>query len=529
MWKSSYQSMTLQLEALRQDHGVKDAEIGLAVIELLQTNSLAQGELKDVPGARLPIVALGWWLFVRAPWLQAAQLTLATMTLDLMINAQRSLDEVLADIATLEQSSEDQVDQEPPYDELVELMRALEPLAKPPEALEDEDLSQRILDAFALMREHKDAVDEAKAKIMSRLLDEFGELGKSGSLKPLYDLDQSTSHLGESSDVIALLEASQKAYQEGELGQALDGFNEVLANEPDNPEALVGRGVIRATSNNLDGALEDLDRAIESRQDYTIAWINRGLIHYANQALEQAIADFSSALEVDGTLVEAWLNRSSARAQQGLLEEALEDVNQAVKLAPGMARARVDRAVIHRAMGNVVAATRDYEEATGLDPYHADAWAGRGFLLLEIGELEAAKQDLTRAIELEPWRSVLYYNRGNAYAGTGNFEEAIADYDSVLEIDEDDIEARMNRGTAKLKLGDFKGALEDWDRIIRIAPHQPDAYLRRGVVLMMGDEANFAVRDFEQALAVAPAGWTMREVTKEKLAEARELAAKTSN
>lgn len=527
MWKSLYQSLNIQINALRSDHGIKDAELGLALIELLQTNSLGQGELKDIKGARVPMLGLAWWLFVRAPWLQADQLTLANMNLDLVMNATRSLDDVLADIATLEQSSADGVDQLPTPKTLKPLMLKLAPLAKPPKEFTDKDLTKRILSAFALMREHKDTVDAAKAEIMARLFDEFGAPSNSASLKSLYSLEgDATSHLNDSEEIIAAIEAAQRAYQDGELADALQGFNDVLARDPDEPEALVGRGVIRATTNDLDGALTDLDRAIKLKPDYTIALINRGLTHYANQSLEEAIQDFSGAIEVDGTLIEAWLNRSSARAQLGQFEEALKDADQAVRLSPGMARARVDRAVLHRAMGHVAAAMEDYAEASGLDPYHADAWAGRGFLLLEIGELEASKQDLTRAIELEPWRSVLFYNRGNAHAGTGSFEEAIADYDRVLDIDEEDIEARMNRGTAKLKLGDFKGALEDWDRVIRIAPHQPDAYLRRGVVLMMGDEANFAVRDFEQALEVAPEDWPMRDVTGEKLEEARALVVK---
>ena len=75
----------------------------------------------------------------------------------------------------------------------------------------------------------------------------------------------STADDASSSEALTkLLDDAQRAYEEGELGEALSGFEAVLAREPGHVEALVGRGVIRATTQDMDGALEDLDQAIEA-------------------------------------------------------------------------------------------------------------------------------------------------------------------------------------------------------------------------------------------------------------------------
>lgn len=534
MWNTLYQDLQSQLDTLRGEHDLKDAELALAMLELLQTRQLSQSvKLPSSAEVRQQVEdtlwPLAWWLFVRAPWLQHDQLVLSNMTLDLVLNAQRSLDEAMADLATLEQAVRDGVNTFAEQQELVPLMGKIAHLAKLPESsrgLGAETLRNHTIEALEVMRQNKDLVDDARSKIMARLFDEFGSADNQDNLRQLFTLRGagSTADDASSSEALTkLLDDAQRAYEEGELGEALSGFEAVLAREPGHVEALVGRGVIRATTQDMDGALEDLDQAIEANPEHVIALVNRGLTHYAANNLEHAIEDFSRALAQDDTLVEAWLNRSSARAQMGALEEALEDATRAVELAPGMARARVDRAVIRRAMGDAAGAVEDYGMATEIDPLHADAWAGRGFLLLELGELEAAKVDLTRAISFQPWHGVLYYNRGNVHAGLGEFAEAIRDYSKVLDLDEDDFEARMNRGTALLKQGDIKGALEDWDRLTRIYPHEPDAYLRRGVVLLMSDEVTYAIRDFERALEVAPKDWTMRPITEEKLREAQSL------
>ncbi len=534
MWNSINNTLQSKLDTLHSTHNIKDPEIGLALLELLQTNQLSQGPLKNIPDAEHTLWMLAWWMFVRAPWLQQDQLVLANMSLDLVLNAQRTLHETLEDLATLEQAVADHVDEYPSDEKLNEFMSKLAKFAEIPSAnhtLAKDVYQEHVLNALELMRQHKAEIDEVKATIMSQLFDEFGRPENQEHLQGLFSLEQTTSvHTPEvEGDQQEAVEAAQKLYEEGNMGEALDRFNAILITHPDQVDALVGRGVIHATTQHMDKAFRDLDRAIELEPRHVVALINRGLAYYANEQLEDAIKDFSEAIALDDQLVEAWLNRSSAYAQIGQLEQALDDVNKAVQLTPGKARPRVDRAVIHRAMGNASAALEDYNMATDVEPYHADAWAGRGFLLLELGELDAAKQDLDRAIELEPWRAVLYYNRGNVHAGLGQFEDAIKDYDRVLDIDEEDLEARMNRGTAYLKLGQFKEALEDWDRLIRLYPHEPDAYLRRGVVLMMSGELGFAIKDFEQALEVAPREWPMRDVTEEKLQEAQVDFQKESN
>ena len=537
MWNALYQDLQSQLDTLRAEHDLKDAELALAMLELLQSHQLSQSIKLSSEDARQQLEgtlwSMAWWIFVRAPWLQHDQLVLSNMTLDLVLNAQRSLDEALADLTMLEQAVRDDVNTFAEQEELIELMNKLEPLANLPLSSQDltpDTLRGRTIEALELMRQHREQVDEARSRIMARLFDEFGSTENQSSLRELFTLEAGSPADGADleKDVATLLEEAQRAYEEGEIGEALSGFEAVLAHDAEQVDALVGRGVIRATTQDIDGALLDLNLAIEKAPNHLVALVNRGLTYYASEEMERAIEDFTRALEQDDTLVEAWLNRSSARAQLGELEAALGDASRAVELAPGMARARVDRAVIRRAMGDAAGAVEDYAMATEIDPHHADAWAGRGFLLLELGELEAAKVDLTRAISFQPWRSVLYYNRGNVHAGLGEFDEAIRDYGRVLEIDEDDFEARMNRGTALLKQGDVKGALEDWDRLTRLYPHEPDAYLRRGVVLLMSEEVTHAIHDFEQALSVAPKDWAMREVTEEKLAEATQQLSKPS-
>ena len=528
MWDNELNRLREDLDTLRARDGVADAELGLAVFDLLKRGRIQRRELAKSPETRHALGRLAWWMFVRAPSLRPSYLVLSPMSLELVMNASRTLDETLDDLAMLEQADAEHVQEEPERPalaELMELFREHGELVEQFDQLDIEKLHVKLYEPLKAMLEHKPAIDALTSEVLDGLLDEFGQLGKEGALRELFESNQQpTGDLSEAiaeTNINAAIEKGQRAYEAGELDEALGHFDGVLKRAPDEVDALVGRAVILATINETDAALASLDRAIELAPRHTWALLNRGLVRYALLQMEAAERDFKAALEVDDSVVEAWLNLASARAQQGNFDEALADIARAIELAPEMARPRVDRAVLYKATGAIELALEDYTSAIELDAYHADAWAGRGSLYLELGEFTRAREDLDRAIDIEPWRSVLYYNRGNSFAAQGELAEAIKDYDKVLEIEAEDTEALINRGTAKLKLDDLRGALEDWDQALRIDPYQPDAYLKRGVVLLLTDEPEHAAQDMMRALELAGPEWPFREAAEAKLAEAQ--------
>ncbi len=530
MWNLPMNQLRTLYADVVERTALADAEIARAVLSLFQGDEITQqGPMSSDDGAKRLASTLAWWLFLRAPSLRVDYLVLSPMTLDLVLQNARSIDEVLDDLSTLEQAAKEGVE-----DDLEHLVSAKmrEAFAKYGAmrrdllGLEEEELHALITEGLRAYNEDPEVSEAITREVMDDLLDEFDQTGRTGTLRALFEgttppdetMEDGQSELDSPAAYAARAELH---YEEGELELAMRDFARALSMEPTSIRALVGLAVIRASVNELDQAIDLLDRALSHAPEDLSALHNRALVRYARGEFEQAIADFGEVLAQDEDNGEAWLNRANARAEFGAFDEALEDATRAAALLPDSSRPLVDRAVIQRAMGDYNGAIEDFGEALGRDAEDADALAGRGFIYLEHGHFEKAEADLDQAIARQSWRGLLYYNRGNARGARGNFEGAIEDYTRAVEIDEEDIESLINRGTAHLKLENIKEALEDWDRALRIDPYQPEAHLKRGAVLLLSDEPEYALRDLEQALENAPEGWEFEEAARMQLAEAR--------
>jgi tetratricopeptide (TPR) repeat protein len=523
-----------QLRALYADvverTALADAEIARAVLSLFQGDEITQqGPMASDPGAKRLASILAWWLFLRAPSLRVDYLVLSPMTLDLVLQNARSIDEVLEDLSTLEQAAKEGVEDDLEHLVSAKMREAFAThgaLRDDLQELEEDALHAIIVQGLEAYNEDPEVSEAITREVMDDLLDEFDQTGRTGTLRALFEgtnlpdetMEDGQAELDSPSDYAARAEMH---YEEGELELAMRDFARALSLEPTSIRALVGLAVIRASVNELDQAIDLLDRALAHDPEDLSALHNRALVRYARGEFEEAIADFGAVIDRDAEDGEAWLNRANARAETGAFDEALADATRASELLADSSRPLVDRAVIKRAMGDHDGAIKDFGEALERDAEDADALAGRGFIYLEHGHYEQAEKDLDAAIERQSWRGLLYYNRGNARGARGNFEGAIEDYTRAIEIDEDDIESLINRGTAHLKLENLKGALEDWDRALRIDPYQPEAHLKRGAVLLLNDEPEYASRDLEQALENAPEGWEFEDAARMQLAEAR--------
>jgi tetratricopeptide (TPR) repeat protein len=95
-----------------------------------------------------------------------------------------------------------------------------------------------------------------------------------------------------------LAEAGQ-LFQQGEALEAIKKYDEVLANDPDNREALAYRGWLVALAGLPEEGLEYIDRAIAVDPDYADARFFRGFILDRQGKPEEALVELRAFLEND--------------------------------------------------------------------------------------------------------------------------------------------------------------------------------------------------------------------------------------
>jgi tetratricopeptide (TPR) repeat protein len=168
---------------------------------------------------------------------------------------------------------------------------------------------------------------------------------------------------------------SQKAQADQELcrsyrQRAMEDFLCVLFSEPDNAEAIFGRGRCRYVANDFVGARQDIDRSISLGKRDARAYTTSAALRFQQQDFAGMLTDAETAMSFEPDNLYAYFYRGVAR-------ENLRDKKGALE---------------------------DYEKATGLDDlsYQGQILGRRGILRLEKGEFFEGLGDLLNSLKFLP-------------------------------------------------------------------------------------------------------------------------------
>ena len=272
------------------------------------------------------------------------------------------------------------------------------------------------------------------------------------------------------SQVAALFKQGLELHQQGQLAQARQIYEQVLAKQPTHFDALHLSGAIAAQSKNPALAVELIGKAIEINPKNAAAYSNRGLALNELKRVEEAITSYDKAIAIKPDFAEAYSNRGIALKELKRYEEALVS----------------------------------YDRAIAIKPDYADAYSNRGNALNELKRYEEALASYDRAIEIKPDFAEAYSNRGNALKKLKRVEEALASYDRAIEIKPDYADSYYNRGIALKELKRYEEALASYDRAIAIKPDYAEAFANRGVLLQDLKRLEEALASYDKAIAIKP-------------------------
>ncbi|MBX3095926.1 MAG: tetratricopeptide repeat protein [Fimbriimonadaceae bacterium] len=175
------------------------------------------------------------------------------------------------------------------------------------------------------------------------------------------------------------LKKAVEHHQAGRLDAAQSAYEAVLRSWPDEPNALMGLGIIAVQLGKFAVGLPYLERVTE---------------------LEPTNAD-------------AWVNLTNALRIAERFEDGVATGQQAVLRANENSNAWSNWAACLRAVGRIGDAVTAAERATELDRNNAEAWRNLGASRLDLGESDAALSAFYNALHLQPehpecWSNVLF-------------------------------------------------------------------------------------------------------------------------
>ncbi|MBN2321200.1 MAG: tetratricopeptide repeat protein [Acidobacteria bacterium] len=215
------------------------------------------------------------------------------------------------------------------------------------------------------------------------------------------------------------LKAQMKVLK-GQTDQALDAFNKLAKEYPDETEVFRVLSILNASKGDTDTAIKILEDAVKIKPASPMLYRTLGDLFYQNQMWRKAVDASEKALELEPEF---------GLVRHRLFHTYLNWAN----------------TLVYQDRSKQIESIKLFDKAIQLVPDDAFAYSQAGTVRYFLQGCNEAMEFYYNALELQPDYARVYYNLGGCYRTLGNREKAIEAYQLYVSIDEKGEEARVER------------------------------------------------------------------------------------
>jgi predicted O-linked N-acetylglucosamine transferase (SPINDLY family) len=223
--------------------------------------------------------------------------------------------------------------------------------------------------------------------------------------------------------------------QAGRLAEAEGIYRQVLAVNPQQPDALHLLGMLASQVGRLDIALDLIRKALAVRPGTPDYLDHLSRVLTAAGRMDDAIVALHEMLAACPDAADAHRRLGILLQNRGRHDEAIPAYQRAIALNPQDRQSRHNLAVALHATDQHDESAQQYRSVLADDPNNVNALNDYANLLVDLHQRSDAIERYKKAISLEPRRAALYNNLANVYRTSGELDEAIAYYRQTLALD----------------------------------------------------------------------------------------------
>jgi len=258
-----------------------------------------------------------------------------------------------------------------------------------------------------------------------------------------------------------LFMAALQAHQAQNLEEAVKGYEEVLKQAPELPEALNFHAMALYGLGRTEDALKQLHQAITVKPDFADAYNNFGNILHETGDWDGAFEAYKKVIEIRAESPDAYYNLAVIFLEREYYEKAAEAARRAVFFKPDYPEA-------YTAWGGALFKLHDTEgaetalrKALALNPDNDECCRKLGDLAMTVGKLDEAASLYRKAIAINPNQVGAYRCLAELSLDGEEGKEALGQLEKISEIlthDKEIISTHFALATVKAKLSDHDGA-----------------------------------------------------------------------
>ncbi|KAI9113425.1 hypothetical protein K1719_015352 [Acacia pycnantha] len=255
---------------------------------------------------------------------------------------------------------------------------------------------------------------------------------------------------------------------EGKYAHAVSVFDQILKEDPEYPEALIGRGTAYAFQRELDAAIADFTKAIQCNPAAGEAWKRRGQARAALGEFVEAIVDLTKALEFEPNSADILHERGIVNFKFKVFDAAIEDLSVCVKLEKDNKSAYTYLGLALSSVGEYKKAEEAHLKSLQLDRNFLEAWAHLTQFYQDLAKPIKAQECLNHVLQIDGRFAKAYHLRGLLFHAMGEHRKAIKDLTIGLSIDGANIESLYLRASCFHAVGQYKEAVKDYDAALDV-------------------------------------------------------------
>lgn len=256
--------------------------------------------------------------------------------------------------------------------------------------------------------------------------------------------------------ITELLSQGLAYHRAGQLAEAAQFYQQVLAIQPRQPNALHLMGAALQQGGQMEAAETYLRAAIEADPRHAAAYSDLGLLYQTQGRYAEAIEVLRQGLAFDPGLPEAWNNLGLSLTYSGRLGEAQSALERAVTLRPEFAPAHNNLGNVLASLNQFEAAAEAYRQALAFQPGYTTARGNYGAVLAALQRFTEAEQCFRDVLKEQPGSAQTWNNLAATLQGLGRAEEAIQAARRAVELQGDYADALLN--LAKMLLDEARPA-----------------------------------------------------------------------
>jgi len=259
---------------------------------------------------------------------------------------------------------------------------------------------------------------------------------------------------------VTLLQAGYDKLNSRNFEGAIQDFNQLIATQPNNIDALCGRAEAKIDLGNYSEASNDADQALNIDGDNSKALTFKAEALFNLKDYSNALKLYDMALQKQNPPAMATVGRAKVMNQLGNSKDAYKIIDDAIERQPSNPEFYYARGIFNSTKEKYSKALQDFEKTVKINPQYNTfgILLNCGIAYLNNDEPDKAIECLNKAIDMDPKSAAAYHTRGLSHYAQEEYKESVEDFLKSMDLSPNNQNTLFNLGMAYYKLNDKENA-----------------------------------------------------------------------